>query len=589
MAGQVREKIAAGVRALRSERISALLGRPLRSLPARITLSVFGAALVTSLTVAWTSTHSIESFLRAKIDRKFPELLRGARDRLDTWYGQRELDLQTFARSATVAEGVERLAGGGRGAVQAREELKKYLDYVLEGFPQYASLCLLDREGRILLQAGAPLALSRAERERLGATVESAVSDVELEGTGRRQLVSAVVRNARGARVATLHAALRLSSVEEALRSDELGETGAVFVVAPSGEVLLQSPGTPARRGRGLGAVGLAADGAVHVYQRGDGRRAIASAARVPRFGWNVVVEEEYDQAFAPVGNLIREVMAVNLGIVLIFGVIAFTLARSIVRPVNTLSQAARRIAAGETDVVIDDSLWQDELGVLTHAFNEMASRLRQNQLDLETQRVAIEDANDRLLAQNRELQRLNEVFQQLSITDDLTHLHNHRFFQERLPLEIKRSLRTHSPLSLVLIDLDDFKALNDCYGHAVGDAVLRRVAETMHRCVRDSDLLARYGGEEFALLACDTDLEGAVALAEKIRLAIAGSSFALVDLDGPKEIRITASFGVAQYRGNERALFNEADRALYRAKAMGKDCVARADPKPGRSRRRSS
>ena len=225
-------------------------------------------------------------------------------------------------------------------------------------------------------------------------------------------------------------------------------------------------------------------------------------------------------------------------------------------------------------DVAIEETASSGEIGVLTRAFNEMSRKLREKDAEIEANRIEIEDANAQLVAQNRELQRVNEVFQQLSITDDLTKLHNHRFFQDHLPREIKRAERTREPLCLILIDIDDFKRLNDRFGHAVGDAVLRKVADVMNRCVRDTDLLARYGGEEFALLASRTDLEGAVRLAEKIRLAIARARFSVVDLDGPKQIQVTASVGVADYRGDEKALFNAADRALYQAKASGKDCV---------------
>jgi diguanylate cyclase (GGDEF)-like protein len=111
-----------------------------------------------------------------------------------------------------------------------------------------------------------------------------------------------------------------------------------------------------------------------------------------------------------------------------------------------------------------------------------------------------------------------------------------------------------------------------------VGDAVLRKVSDVMNQSVRDMDLLARYGGEEFVLLASQTDLEGGVVLAEKIRVAVSRSRFSVVDVDGPKLISITASFGVAQYRGDEKAFFNQADRALYRAKKSGKDCVCTAE-----------
>ena len=189
-----------------------------------------------------------------------------------------------------------------------------------------------------------------------------------------------------------------------------------------------------------------------------------------------------------------------------------------------------------------------------------MSLRLRDNQRKLEVQ--------------NQELQRVNEVFQQLSITDGLTKLHNHRFFQDHLPREMKRSDRTNSPLCLILIDIDDFKKLNDQFGHAAGDHVLRRVADIMNDCIRDTDLLARYGGEEFALLASQTDLEGALYLAERIRDATARARFSVTEDDRTHEVSITVSLGVAPYRGDRKAFFNDADRALYSAKNAGKDCV---------------
>jgi diguanylate cyclase (GGDEF)-like protein len=138
----------------------------------------------------------------------------------------------------------------------------------------------------------------------------------------------------------------------------------------------------------------------------------------------------------------------------------------------------------------------------------------------------------------------------------------------------MKRAERTGEPLSLILIDIDDFKQLNDRHGHSVGDAVLRRVADVMRAEVREMDLLARYGGEEFALLASQTTLEGAAALAEKLRVAVSEARFRLVALEGPAEIRVTLSAGVTTYRGDEKAFFNEADRAVYRAKDAGKDCI---------------
>ncbi|MEJ2133418.1 MAG: sensor domain-containing diguanylate cyclase, partial [Gammaproteobacteria bacterium] len=245
----------------------------------------------------------------------------------------------------------------------------------------------------------------------------------------------------------------------------------------------------------------------------------------------------------------------------------AYGIARSIVGPIHALSRGALRIANGETDVVIDAPRSRDEVSILTRAFNVMSDRLRRNQVEIEKQRIEIEEANRQLVSQNEELARL-------SITDDLTKLYNYRFFQDHLPREVKRAKRTKQPFSLILIDIDDFKQLNDRYGHAVGDTVLRRIAVVMQGVVRETDFLARYGGEEFALLVSHTDVDGAGALAEKIRMAVAEERFPVPGGQKSAGVQVTVSIGVAAFRGDAKKLFNDADRELYQAKEAGKDCV---------------
>jgi diguanylate cyclase (GGDEF)-like protein len=245
------------------------------------------------------------------------------------------------------------------------------------------------------------------------------------------------------------------------------------------------------------------------------------------------------------------------------------------VRPIEALSDAARRIAQGQFDLEIPEPSTHDEIGLLTRTFNDMMRKLRGYQTEIET-------ANQILLERNGELQRANEVLSQLSITDGLTTLHNHRFFQDALTREIKRVNRANEPLSMLLIDLDDFKSLNDRLGHAAGDELLRHLARTMGDVVRESDLLARYGGEEFVVLAPNTNLVGAYRLAEKVRTTVAEQSQILGDSMRPT--RVTVSIGVAEFRGNRHRFFSAADQALYRAKASGKNCVMVDDEQTLRS-----
>src|SRR5262249_10151176 len=133
-------------------------------------------------------------------------------------------------------------------------------------------------------------------------------------------------------------------------------------------------------------------------------------------------------------------------------------------------------------------------------------------------------------------------------------------------------SRRSGSPLALVLADLDDFKRVNDTWGHAVGDEALRTFAEILRSNVRDVDLPVRLGGEEFAVLLPDTDLNGATQLAERVRLALAGTT---VERDGAR-FAMTASFGVSCYPESAASddLLSDADRRLYDAKREGKNRV---------------
>jgi diguanylate cyclase (GGDEF)-like protein len=162
------------------------------------------------------------------------------------------------------------------------------------------------------------------------------------------------------------------------------------------------------------------------------------------------------------------------------------------------------------------------------------------------------------------------------AVTDELTGLANHGRFQELLNAEIEQVRRYHHPIGLIMLDIDDFKAVNDTYGHQQGDAVLRNVARVLRENSRDADSPARYGGEELALILPHTDLEGAYAIAERIRTAVEG--LRVLRTDGPGLLRITTSVGVtASTLGDKDTLIAEADAALYEAKRSGKNCTVSA------------
>ena len=168
--------------------------------------------------------------------------------------------------------------------------------------------------------------------------------------------------------------------------------------------------------------------------------------------------------------------------------------------------------------------------------------------------------------------------------TDKLTGLRNRRYFDEQFARESARVFRTGSTLALVVGDVDHFKRVNDGHGHDAGDAVLRAMANRFAQAVRDVDIAARFGGEEFVVLLPDTDLEGAMVMAERLRRSIE----AYPVMAGGIEIPVTMSFGVAAFPRSSptrEGIFAAADRALYRAKAEGRNCVRSAPPKDSQTK----
>ncbi|MBV9497717.1 MAG: diguanylate cyclase [Acidobacteria bacterium] len=181
------------------------------------------------------------------------------------------------------------------------------------------------------------------------------------------------------------------------------------------------------------------------------------------------------------------------------------------------------------------------------------------------------------LLARIRAGVRIVELQQkllELTVTDGLTGLRNRRAFEKELRGNFDRALRYGRPLSLVILDVDHFKAINDTYGHSAGDAVLKEVARTIAAQTRGTDLTARIGGEEFALLLPETSLFDAIPVAEKIRNAIAAEPVRL----GSLEIPLTISAGGASFPHSlvtsAAELFHATDQALYRAKERGRNRI---------------
>jgi diguanylate cyclase (GGDEF)-like protein len=180
------------------------------------------------------------------------------------------------------------------------------------------------------------------------------------------------------------------------------------------------------------------------------------------------------------------------------------------------------------------------------------------------------------------QLKATQSKLEEQSITDGLTGLKNRRLFDERLQEEFGRAERYADPVSLIMIDLDHFKQVNDRYGHQMGDLVLREAAASIRASIRDPDICARYGGEEFAVILPKTHLAGALAVAERIWRGLGAKVYHQVITEGgrskPVDVRVTASIGLAFFPSKDITsadlLVKFTDEALYQAKRSGRNTI---------------
>lgn len=312
-----------------------------------------------------------------------------------------------------------------------------------------------------------------------------------------------------------------------------------------------------------------------------NGHTYLTAVSRVPArnavtdLGWSVVVRQPRAVATQLAVNV--QYMVVSVGVLAgLSGVLmVWWLAGRLNQPLVEMARTADRIAAGERDVPLGSHRGVAELKQVSAAVEHMLREILHREEALVASRDDLErkvhERTAELQAINAELARANAELDGLSRQDALTKLPNRRAADERLVHELARHRRSQTPLTVMLVDIDHFKRINDTHGHAVGDEVLAEVARRMAVICRASDFVARLGGEEFLLVLPDTDQRGGEALGRKVLDWVASMPVGAVS-------KVTISVGlvsVVPTAGMQAGpLLDAADQALYRAKHAGRNRV---------------
>ena len=564
---------------------------PRRGPGAKTVLLVFLSTLATGLVLGGMAIHSSYAQLRRRVEEAQSRSLEWSAERLLRRIEQARAEIVEVARSGVLPVWREPAAAEAPALEVDASVLENALSSALERSRTFSGAVVLDREGRVRAAAGsgpelAGLLGALATKNAVDAELLDVMQTVQLrrdlagvespvlhafdpESVGPCAIASSPLRDADGRRLGSLHGLLLREGLSAQLRGDLAGG-GGVYLVDAEGRII-----AAAGDGVEVSAEALPGEDAAQVRTVSIGAPiwAPSRALRVGVLGWTLVARQTALEAFLPLQHVVARTVAAAAAALLLFTLLASRASGSTTRRLQMLFDAARRVSKGDLDIELPDEKVHGQFESVFGAFNVMMRHLREARDQAEASLRAFHE-------QNQAFQKLHDTLSKRSITDGLTEFHNHRYFQEQLGREIKRLSRSREGLSMMIIDIDDFKQMNDSFGHAAGDEFLKQLAQILKESVRETDVLARYGGEEFVIVTTGTRLAGATILAEKVRTKIAETSFIVDSSMRPR--RMTVSIGVSEYKRSRTEFFTAADAALYRAKATGKNCVVAAEPETG-------
>jgi diguanylate cyclase (GGDEF)-like protein len=524
----------------------------------KVLLLVLAGVSLPLFLMGWYLLQRNEELLAEKAQKTLSNQLFRASAQLDDWMQQRLHEVSRWSASFIVFEGVEaltRTSGGDSG--KARRDLDAYLESVLGHYRNYESLFVIDPRGQIL-------AATRQERweewgkgllDRGGLERAGAVSPIHRSTfLGRpTMLVLHTVQGRSGRTIGYFVERVDLRELENLLGPTDDDPAHNFWLLDQQGRVLVRAgkvADAPGEQpfGGSLPEEGKETGPVSRITLPGGGDSIYGVRRLRGPMGGFVVAAVSSGAAYRPLYESRNRLLKLGLPLVGLVLLASFLVARGLLRPILRLSEAARNISAGNLDVSLPVR-GNDEMADLTRAFNEMALQVRGSQQTLES----------------------------LAITDGLTGLYNRRHFEDTVDKELRRCTREARTSSLLLLDLDGFKAYNDRWGHTQGDAELKRVAAALRESIRTSDVAFRYGGEELAVLLHSCPKDQAAHVAEKIRNAVRAPSLKPGGLEGRTA---TVSIGVSSFPEDGqgvKALVDAADAALYAAKAQGRDRVVLA------------
>jgi diguanylate cyclase (GGDEF)-like protein len=527
------------------------------------------ATLIPSLGLGLLSFRQNEAQISETVTRELRTLASDADREIELWLDKRVHEVRVSSTSNAVIDGLlaiarpagNQRANSGAGSAQA---LSHYLRSVKAKLDTLQELTAVTSEGQVVASsAQAPVAVKLPREWPQSALSEGLVivpPHWDEQYATATLSVAIPVLSYDNMLLGALVAVLDLNSLQSHLKSTTKSPPGEVLLLDPDGKVLASSyrdsyqlsslePSVlerlKAHPGESLVFKGMT---------NGEVIGLTKISAELPVV--TILAERNRADVYDAWVKLRNMFLALVSTLAVVVATVAFQMGRSIVRPLQKLIAAADRIADGDLEIRLAATR-SDELGHLTRVFNEMADKLRQNRAEI--------------MAANQAMQQQNRVLEALSITDSLTGLYNRSKLDAILSDQLARFRRTQREFTLLMMDIDHFKTLNDTYGHLAGDEVLAAVAQILVQSIRSIDYAARYGGDEFIIILVETSAGQALKTAERICDQVEGMVY---NIDSSR-IAVTVSIGIVQCQPEDEtptSVLARADMALYEAKRAGRN-----------------
>jgi diguanylate cyclase (GGDEF)-like protein len=537
----------------------------LSSIRNRILIFSVLVTLVPSFGMGWFFYDMTYRAMAEKTRQRFIDSSGKVEREMDLWLAERQHDLHVFANSFILIDnltgyldtkGADASKHEGDQGLSPVKKISGYLDLVRNKFADYKRLAVFDGEGREVAASDAdtedtPFQLPADWKAKI-ANDKAFIGEVTFKTD--KSIPLAVIgiplvsdRTDRQLGVLAVQISLQglLPILGTAFSGGDVGPW-AVHLVQKDGRLVLAVASPEGQEETALSA-GQKLQLFTHPLQLenfNNKKWIVGFAMAFKNLPWGLVITESYDYVYADVIRTRDQIILTAILFTLIIGLGASIVVRQIIQPLKALTGGVLRVAEGELDISLD-VIRNDELGIVTGMFNEMVVRLQQNKQELE----------------------------RLAVTDVLTRLANRKQIMTVLNTHIENYRRYGNEFSLLMVDIDNFKMINDTHGHLVGDSVLVQVAQIFNKLLRTMDVAGRYGGEEFLIILGQTDIRKAMLTAERIRKAVEQYPFVYQDV----ELHITISAGVAgikSVRDTDNSLIGRADTALYEAKGKGRNRV---------------